>query len=185
MCELNEPLPQTPSELGQGFLPQHDWRVPHDGVHHPGGLVKAPTDVTPKDEEPEPYCGPRNEVPQSSFNPWRDIRQGCWVLIRLTDLQVCPVWQGQVASDVCREEEIENHGKFFIQFWKPRNAEKTLRKKYRNCWVKEKKMPRWISVDCALFATWSKIADIKTRTIPRASKEAALENLNKANEVDP
>jgi hypothetical protein len=46
-------------------------------------------------------------------------------------------------------------------------------------------MPKWISVDSALFATWSKIANPKTRTIPQASKEAALENLNKANEVNP
>jgi hypothetical protein len=102
---------------------------------------------------------------------------------------LCPVWQGRVASDVCIEEGTENHGKFLIQFWEPRNAEKTLRKKYRDCWdaqwVKEKRIPEWISVDSALFATWSKIANPKTMTIPRASKEAALENLNKANEVNP
>jgi hypothetical protein len=134
MYELNEPLPQTPLELVERFWPQHDWRVPHKGVLHRGGLVLAPTDVTPEDEEPEPYYGPRNEAPRSSFNPWRDIRQGYWILIRPTDPQMCPVWQRRAASDVCREEGNENHGKFLIQFWEPRNAKKTLRKKYRNCW---------------------------------------------------
>jgi hypothetical protein len=145
MCELNEPLPQTPPELVEEFWPQHDWRVPHEGVLHYGGLILALTDVTPKDEEPEPYYGPRNEASQSSFNPWHDIHQGCWVLIRLTDPQMCPMWQGRAASDVCREEGNENHGKFLIQFWELRNVEKTLKKKYKNCWdaqwVKEKRMP--------------------------------------------
>jgi hypothetical protein len=120
--------------LVEGFWPQHDWRVPHDGVLHRGGLVLASTDVTLEDEEPEPYYGPRNEAPRSSFNPWRDIRQGYWILIRPTDPQMCPVWQRRAASDVCREEENENHEKKFFQFWEPRNAEKTLQKKYRNCW---------------------------------------------------
>ena len=39
-------------------------------------------------------------------------------------------------------------------------------------------------MDSALFATWSKIANPKTMIILQASKEAALENLNKANKVD-
>ena len=29
-----------------------------------------------KCEEPEPYCGPANEAPETPFNPWRDIRPG-------------------------------------------------------------------------------------------------------------
>lgn len=145
--------------------------------------------MTPEDEEPEAYCGPANQAPESPFNPWRDIRPGSWVLLRPEDPLICPVWQGRAATAVCREEGHVNHGKFLIQFWEPRSAERDLALKYRNCWsakwVVETRAPEWVSVGAALFQNWSKIKDPSTRTIPKKSMEAALANLERANVVDP
>ena len=72
--------------------------------------------MTPEDEEPEPYCGPANEAPETPFNPWRDIRPGSWVLLRPEDPLICPVWQGRAVSVVCREKRDVNLGKFLLQF---------------------------------------------------------------------
>ena len=77
LAELDKPLPVTPPELVEGFWPCHDWRIIQAEVPHPRcpSLI-VDDDVTPEDEEPEPYCGLANEVPETPFNPWRDIRPG-------------------------------------------------------------------------------------------------------------
>ena len=72
--------------------------------------------MTLEDEEPKPYCGPANEAPETPFNPWRDIRPGSWILLRLEDPLICLVWQRRAVSDVCREKGDVNLGKFLLQF---------------------------------------------------------------------
>ena len=48
-----------------------------------------PIDMVPEEEKHEPYCGPANEAPKESFNPWVDIRPGSWVLLGSEDPSVC------------------------------------------------------------------------------------------------
>ena len=145
--------------------------------------------MTPEDEEPEPYCGPANEAPETPFNPWRDIRPGSWVLLRPEDPLICLVWQGRAVSAVCREKGDVNLGKFLLQFWEPKSAERDLALIYRDCWstkwVVEKRAPEWVTVDSVVYATWSKIMDLRSRTIPKKAMECALANLERANLVDP
>ena len=66
--------------------------------------------------------------------------------------------------------------------------ERELALKYRNCWsakwVVEKRAPEWVSVDAVVFASWSKIMDPRTRTIPKKAMECASANLERANLVD-
>ena len=92
-------------------------------------------------------------------------------------------------SVVCREQGDVNLGKFLLQFWEPKSAERDFVLKYHNCWsakwIVEKRAPEWISVDGVVYATWSKIMDPKSRTIPKKSMECALANLERANLVDP
>jgi hypothetical protein len=189
ILELDKPLPDTPLELVEGFWPRHHWGLRPEEIPQPGSLVLAPLDVTPEDEEPEPYCGPANEVPQGRFNPWRDVFDGCWVLLRPEDPLVCPVWLGRALSSVCRDEGSGNHGCFQIQFWEPQQSGRTVALKYRNCWtgkwVKEERRPEFVNVSAVLYAKWSKLIDPKTKTIPKVDRERALENLNEANVVDP
>ena len=72
LSELKEPLPNCGVELLEGFWPQHDWRAVSDEVSGPHSRVN-PIDIIPEDVDREPYCGPANEAPQESFNPWLDI----------------------------------------------------------------------------------------------------------------
>ena len=136
----------TPSELVEGFWPRHDSRVLKDKVLHPSCLsLILHEDVTPKDEEPEPYCGPTNEAPKTPFNLWRNIRLGSWVLLRPEKLLICLVWQGRAAIAVCKEQGDVNLGKFLLQFWELKSAKGDLALKYHNCWsakwVVEKRAP--------------------------------------------
>jgi hypothetical protein len=152
-------------------------------------LIPVDVDVMPEDEEPEPYCGPANEAPDAPFNPWRDIRPGSWVLLRAEGPAICLVWQGQAASPVYREEGDTNYGKFLIQFWELLNVRRVLASKYRNCWsakwVKEERLPEWVSMSAVVYAKFSKIVDPKTRTIPQLVKERALVSLERASMEDP
>ena len=101
--------------------------------------------MTPEDEKPELYCGLANEAPETPFNPWRDIWPGSWVLLRPEDPLICPVWQGRAVSAICREKGDVNPGKFLLQFWEPKSAERDLALIYRDCWfakwVVEKSAP--------------------------------------------
>ena len=67
--------------------------------------------------------------------------------------------------------------------------ERDLALKYRNCWstkcVVEKSTLEWVIVDTVVYATWSKIMDPRSRTIPKKAMECALANLERANLVDP
>ena len=92
-------------------------------------------------------------------------------------------------SAVCREKGDVNLGKFLLQFWEPKSAERDLALIYRDCWsakwVVEKRAPEWVTVDSVVYATWSKIMDPRSRTIPKKVMECALANLERANLVDP
>ena len=130
-----------------------------------------PIDMVPEQEEHEPYCGPANEAPRESFNPWVDIRLGSWVLLRPKDPLVCDVWQGRAMSEVCREPGHEMNRKFMLQYWRPDNFERTLELRYQNCWygkwVVEETASTWMDASCVVYATWSKIIHPKSQTIPK------------------
>ena len=131
--ELKEPLPECLPKLLEGFWPKHDWRAVDDEMFSQGQRVN-PIDMVLEQEEHEPYCGPANEAPRESFNPWVDICLGSWVLLRPEDPSVCDVWQGRTMSEVCRESGHEMNGKFMLQYWRPDNSERTLELRYQNCW---------------------------------------------------
>ena len=104
LSELEKPLPIIPPELVEGFWPCHDWRLFEDKVSRPRcSSVIFNDNVTPKDEELEPYCGPANKALETPFNPWRDIWPGSWVLLRPEDPLIFLVWQERVVSAVCKE----------------------------------------------------------------------------------
>ena len=108
--------------------------------------------------------------------------------MRLEDPLICLVCQERAASAICREEKDVNLGKFLIQFWELKRAEIDLALKYRNYWfakwIVENCTPEWFNVNIVVFATWSKIMDPRTITIPKKFMECALANLNRLNLVD-
>ena len=127
LAELDKPLPVTLLELVEGFWPCHDWRVFQYEVSRPrcSSLI-VDEDVTPKDEEPKPYCGLANKAPETPFNPWRGIRLGSWVLLRPEDPLIYPVWQERAVSVVCREQGDVNLGKFLFNSGNRKARRETL-----------------------------------------------------------
>lgn len=183
--ELDKPLPTTPSRLMEGFWPS---------THNLGNvpvlqLVGTEGDTTPEDEVLEPYCGPYNERPKHAFNPWRDVKEGSWVLLRPSDPDVYPVWLGRALTAVCRDVADPNFENFLLQFWEPMNCARTPAAKYKDCWsatwVPERSAPRWERYSSVLFASWSKLKSPATRKIPKVDRIAALANLVEANKQDP
>jgi hypothetical protein len=187
--ELNKPLPKIPSELQEGFWPRHDWRNPPVGGVDPLGLLPPLTDVTPEDEDPVTYCGAANAIPKTSFNPWRDVKHGSWVLVRPSDPNIWPVWHGRVVSEVIREEGHPHNNQFLVKYWEPDNAHGNLKAKYQNCWdstcVPDKEKPVFYHVNAVLFAVWSSILNQKSRRIPQNMKAPAMLNLEGENAADP
>ena len=185
LAELEKPLPPTPSALVKGFWPIQDW-----GSRDPAPLCLITcADVTPEDDEPEPYCGSRRERPKDASNPWRDVGSGSWVLLRPSDPEIYPVWLGRACSGVNCERGHADYGKFILQFWEPRNSFKNHKKKYEDCWsatwVPEKRRPLQVHVNSVVFASLSSRTNPQTWTIPKRDKFAALANLEAANAADP
>lgn len=112
LAELEKPLRATPLALVEGFWPIWDWRA------RDPALVRLITnrDVTPEDDEPKPYCGPRKERPKDALNPWRDVGPGSWVYIRPSDLDIYPIWMGRACSAVNCERKHAGYGMFIIHF---------------------------------------------------------------------
>ena len=86
-----------------------------DEVSGPQSRVN-PIDIIPEDVDREPYCGPANEAPQESFNPWLDIQPGSWVLLQPENPAICAVWQGRALSVVCQLARDVNNKKFLLQY---------------------------------------------------------------------
>jgi hypothetical protein len=184
--ELQQPLLPTPSELVEGFWPDHDWRVLLVASPH---LPTNAQDVTLEDKEPEAYCGPANMRPVVPFNQWRQIQQNWWVLLRRAELDICLLWLGRATSGVCRDKGDANYGKFLIHYWEPQNSAQTLVVQYADCWsgkwVIEKRCHEWASVDVVVYVLYLRTQSPKTRTIPRANKAVALVNLERSNNKYP
>lgn len=185
LAELDKPLPPGPATLLEGFWPSTDWRR----LQPTATLLITGGDVTPEDEEPEAYCGPKNERPKEPLNPWRDIDKGWWVILRSPEPDIYPIWLGRAITSVCREVGHENFGKFLLQYWEPKNAIVDPKKKYEDCWSKiwvpENREPELVSSGAVLFASFSKKEDPKTRRISANDRAMAEENLNRANVEDP
>ena len=113
----------------EGFWPTYNW----NNVC-PTPLPKGGIEITPKDDEQEPYCGPLHERPKDAFNPWRDIREGSWILLRASDPNIYLVWMGKALTSVCKDVGSGSYGKFAIQFWKPKNSLRDPAQKYKDCW---------------------------------------------------
>ena len=93
-------------------------------------------DVTPEDVVPEPYCGPKNEQPGHTYNPWRDVLVGDFVLVRPNDPFLFLVWMGRVLTTVVRDENDTNYGNCLLQWWRLDRGDKHFvddKYRYTNC----------------------------------------------------
>ena len=84
------------------------------------------SDITLEDDpEPYPYCGLAKSRPKPSFNPYRDVLLGDFVLYRPCDGHRLLVWLGRISSTVDLSSSI-NYGTFVVEWWTPMCSKKEL-----------------------------------------------------------
>ena len=151
-------------------------------------------DVTPKDVVPEPYVGLQNEQPGHTYNPWRDVLVGDFVLVRPSNLLLFPVWMGRALTTVVRHKNDTNYGNCLLQWWRPnRGGEHCVDDKHRyticwnSSWKIEDREPEWIACSYVLYSSRPR-ANTTDDSIKKISKRyamAAMANLEEANVHDP
>ena len=195
MEELHRPTPPAPPSLLEGFWPNTDWTTSapplndHRGKFHPMDI-----DVTPEDVVPEPYCGPKNEQPGHTYNPWRDVLVGDFVLVRPSDPLLFPVWMGRALTTVVRHENDTNYGNCLLQWWRPDRGGKHCvddKHRYTNCWNSswkiEDREPEWVACSSVLYSSRPRAntTDDSIKKISKRDAKAAMANLEEANVHDP
>lgn len=185
--ELTSPVPDTPSLLQEGFWPITNWQRDHARSTASGNGPDATSDITPEDDpEPYPYCGPAKERPKPSFNPYRDVLLGDFVLIRPCDGHNLPVWLGRALSTVELDKGAPNYGTFVVEWWTPMRAKKDSNALVRReCWTRrwtpELTQHQRVNVTSVLYShrmpSHKEKGPPKTHVIPEAAAAMALANL--------
>jgi hypothetical protein len=181
-----------PTVLQKGFWPITNWQRDHARNSLFGGFPDALPDTTPEDEpEPFPYCGPAKARPKATFNPYRDVLLGDFVLCRPCDGHRLPVWLGRALSTVHMTAGT-NYGTFLVEWWTPMCSKKESKSLVaRECWTRrwtpEVTLPQRISVTTVLYShrmpSHREKGPPKTHLIPEASAVMALANLAASGEL--
>ena len=184
--EITGPVPPTPTELQEGFWPTTNWQHDHSNSMSAGAGYDVSSDITPEDDpEPYPYCGPAKSRPKPSFNPYRDVLLGDFVLCSPCDGHRLPVWLGRASSTVDLSPG-SNYGTFVVEWWTPMCSKKESKSLVaRECWTRrwtpEVTHPQRISVTTVLYShrmlSHKDKGPPKTHLIPEASVVMALANL--------
>ena len=135
--EITGPVPPTPAELWEGFWPTTNWQRDHSNIMSAGVGHDVSSDITPEDDpEPYPYCGLAKSRPKPSFNPYRDVLLGDFVLCRPCDGHRLPVWLG-CASSTIDLSPGSNYGTFVVEWWTPMCSKKESKSLVaRECWTR-------------------------------------------------
>ena len=155
--EITGPVPPTPAELQEGFWPTTNWQRDHSNSMSAGAGYDVSSDITPEDDpEPYPYCGPAKSRPKPSFNPYRDVLLGDFVLCRPCDGHRLHVWLGR-ASLIVDLSLGSNYGTFVVEWWTPMCSKKESKLLVaRECWTRrwtpEVTHPQRISVTTVLYS---------------------------------
>ena len=192
-AEINKSLPVTPSTLVEGFWPISDWVRDHARTNVESvSALNNPEDVTPEDDvDTFPYCGPAKDRPRLTFNPFRDVLLGDFVLCRPSDNHYLPVWLGRVLERVDLNPG-PSYGNFKVEWWIPMKSKKernsvVARECWTRRWQKEPCLPQVVHVSIVMFShrmpSHAKKGPPATHVIPEASVAAALANLEAAGVV--
>ena len=183
--EITGIVPPTPVELWEGFWPTTNWQCDHSNIMSAGVKHDVSSDITPKDDpEPYPYCGPAKSRPKPSFNPYRDVLLGDFVLCRPYDGHRLPVWLGRASSTIDLSPG-RNYGIFVVEWWTPMCSKESKSLVARECWTRqwtpEVTHPQRISVTTVLCShrmpSHKDKGPPKMHLIPEASAVMALANL--------
>jgi hypothetical protein len=174
----------------EGFWPVSDRTHEHARATPDSGCSPSNLeDITPQDNvDPFPYCGPAKGRPRLTFNPYRDVLLGDFVLCQPIDNHYLPVWLGRVLECVDLTQG-PSYGNFKVEWWIPFRS-KTEGKSVvaRECWTrrwqKELCLSQVVNASIVLFSH-GMLAHAKkwppaTQIILEASVAAAFANLQAA-----
>ncbi len=85
---LSKPLFRQSATLLEGFQPSSNWKSKYSKVL----LSIVILDVDPKNLIQHPYYGPKNMWPSLVCTLFRDLNDGDFVLVRLHDPSLVPIW---------------------------------------------------------------------------------------------
>ncbi len=69
--------------------------------------------------------------PLITYMPFRDLNVGDFVLVRLHDLDLVPLWMGRMDGDVIKDEDSEYFKMVKAQWWVPDTMDE--RHLYEDC----------------------------------------------------
>ena len=184
--EIMGSAPLTPTLLQEEFWPMINWQRDHvcsmsSRVRHDD----SPDTTSEDDPKPYPYCGPAKAHRKPSFNPYRDVLLGDFVLCRPYDEHRLPMWLGRAISTV-ELSTGSNYGTFAVEWWTPMCSKKEPKALVaRECWTRrwtpEVTYPQRISVTTMLYShrmlSHKDKGPPKMHLIPEASATMALANL--------
>ncbi len=115
--------------------------------------------VDPKDPIRIPYCGPKNMRPLTAYAPFKDLNVGDFMLMRLHDLDLVPLWMEKAKGDVIKGENNEYFKMVKVQWWvfvkKGSNLDE--RYLYEDCWNGKWKcnlayQQQWLDISTNFFS---------------------------------
>ena len=192
--ELHQPTPRAPPLL-EGFWSNTDRTTSAPPLNdNLGEFPPMDIDVTPKDVIPEPYFRPKNKQPGHTYNPWRDVLIGDFVLVRPIDLLLFLVWMERLLTTVFRNENYTNYGICLLQWWRPDRGGKHCvgdKHRYSNCWNSSWKIGdhgrEWVACSFVLCSSRPRVNTIDDciKKISKRDPKVAMANLEEANVHDP
>jgi hypothetical protein len=54
-----------------------------------------------------------------AYTPFKDLNNGDFILVKLHDLFLVPMWMGRTQCDVMKDEQNENFKMVKVQWWVP------------------------------------------------------------------
>jgi len=186
--ELDAPFPPTPPTLQLGFWPSTSYTTPNSSLSDP-----VQTDTTPEDVPIDPFCGVARDKPKESYNPYRDVLLGDFVLVRPSDPDLYPVWMGRALTAVQLDRSHPQYGQFQIRYWRPTKGRKKIsdHDRYKGAWDSKWECDpsstavMWIECSSVLYSNRARknTNDTSVVQIGKFEKKYAQRNLELANSV--
>jgi hypothetical protein len=120
------------SILLEGFWPCNNWKLNYAKVELPSTMPIIDLD----DPLIFPYYGPKNFKVAPAYTPFKDLNNGDFILVRLRDPFLVPIWLGRTQSDVIKDDQNEIFKMVRVQWWVPfkKRSNSNERCLYENCW---------------------------------------------------
>jgi hypothetical protein len=133
------------------------------------------------------------DKPKESFNPYRDVLLGDFVLVRPSDPDLYPIWMGRALTAVQLDRSHPQYGQFQIRYWRPTKGRKKIsdHDRYKGAWDSKWECDpsstavMWIECSSVLYSNRARknTNDTSVVQIGKSEKKYAQRNLELANSL--